>query len=514
MRVLRYNLHSARAAPTVDWTMKPLIKSGDRANPPAPRGAGGRDSFHLTGLFMLLRTAKRYVRRLRLRGLGVAEQVGINRLPLAYHHGGWMVHPDTLDERSIVYSFGVGSNIAWDLAMIERFGCTIHAFDPTPLSIDWVRAQNPPPKFVFHDFGVARFDGTMTFYPPRRRDSFNYSSIERGPTFDERELIRVPVKRVSTIMRELGHDHIDVLKMDIEGGEYDVLEDIVESRVKVGQILVEFHHNFRSVSLSRTVAAVRALNERGYRIFHLSNRSYEMSFINGPVAARAEAVDRSWLRQPATPGEVVEYFGTAAAADKYAGELWGTATHRRESRCVREGLAELPRGARVLDLPCGAGRLLPLLGEMGFAVMAADSSPHMVGKAKEIAVSMPAAATTIDFVVTDVFKTSFADDEFDGVVCNRLLHHFREPEIRQAALAELGRLTKGPIVVSFFCNRALDSALFHVRNFVLRHTPTDRIPISLGRMREDVKHAGLRIERVLPARFGLSKQFYLVLKRD
>lgn len=463
---------------------------------------------------MLLRAAKRYVRRLRLRGLGVAEQVGINRLPLAYHHGGWMVHPDTLNEQSIVYSFGVGSNIAWDLAMIERFGCTVHAFDPTPLSVEWVRAQNPPEKFVFHDFGVARFDGNMTFYPPRRRDSFNFSSIERGPNFDERDLIRVPVRRVSTIMRELGHDHIDVLKMDIEGGEYDVLEDIVESRLKVGQILVEFHHNFRSVSLSRTVAAVRALNDRGYRIFHLSDRSYEMSFINGQVAADAPSKRRRSPRQPASAAEVVEYFGTADAAEKYSGELWGTATHRRESRCIRAGLAELRPGARVLDLPCGAGRLLPLLGRMGFAVTAADSSQHMLDRAKAMAARHGLAGAPVEYAVADIFKTSFPPDSFDGVVCNRLLHHFREPKIRSAALAELRRLTAGPILVSFFCSYAWDAAMFHLRNWLHARKAVDRIPITIRRIREDCAVAGLRIERILPIRPGLSKQFFLVLKRQ
>ena len=30
----------------------------------------------------------------------------------------------------MVYSFGVGQDISWDLAMIERFGVTVHAFDP------------------------------------------------------------------------------------------------------------------------------------------------------------------------------------------------------------------------------------------------------------------------------------------------------------------------------------------------------------------------------------------------
>jgi len=230
---------------------------------------------------MPFKAAKRYLRRLRLKRLGVCEQVKIARLPLAYDQGAWMIHPDPITRDSIIYSFGVGSNIAWDLAMIERFGVTVHAFDPTPRAREWLRTFVRPPQFVFHEYGVGKFDGEIAFYPPRRRTSYNFSPIDRGYQRDADDVALGPVKRLSTIMRELRHDHIDILKMDIEGGEYEVIEDLLQSDIEVGQVLVEFHHNFRGVPITRTTEAIRALNARGYRIFHLSPRGYELSLING-----------------------------------------------------------------------------------------------------------------------------------------------------------------------------------------------------------------------------------------
>src|SRR5262245_56805324 len=94
-------------------------------------------------------------------------QVTCNRTLLGSEYGGWCVCPDPLDERSIVYSFGVGQDISWDLAMIERFGMTVHAFDPTPKSIEWIRQQKLPPHFVFHEYGIADYDGTAHFVLPR-----------------------------------------------------------------------------------------------------------------------------------------------------------------------------------------------------------------------------------------------------------------------------------------------------------------------------------------------------------
>ncbi|HEX7718479.1 MAG TPA: hypothetical protein VF389_01635, partial [Woeseiaceae bacterium] len=46
--------------------------------------------------------------------------------------GGWWFHPDTLHIDSIVYSFGIGEDVEFDLFLIERFGLVVHAFDPTP----------------------------------------------------------------------------------------------------------------------------------------------------------------------------------------------------------------------------------------------------------------------------------------------------------------------------------------------------------------------------------------------
>ena len=42
-------------------------------------------------------------------------------------------------------------------------------------------------------------------------------------------------------MREYKHDKIDLLKLDIEGSEYKVLNDILEKNITIGFLNVEFH---------------------------------------------------------------------------------------------------------------------------------------------------------------------------------------------------------------------------------------------------------------------------------
>jgi FkbM family methyltransferase len=152
-------------------------------------------------------------------------------------HGGWHADSSHLNPKSIVYAFGVGDDITWDLALIEKYGCTIHAFDPDPHSNAWLAKQEIPPQLIFRAEGIAAYDGTQRFYDPYNKNNISMSTIRKNRTFSD-----LPVKRLQTFMHELGHDHIDLLKMDIEGSEYAVIPDIL--KLDIRQILVELHPRF------------------------------------------------------------------------------------------------------------------------------------------------------------------------------------------------------------------------------------------------------------------------------
>ena len=192
-------------------------------------------------------------------------------------YGGWDVVTTSIDAHSIVYSFGVGEDASFDTALIEKFNLTIHAFDPTPKSIEWVKRQGFSDRFVMHDYGIAAFDGDVSFNPPENPEHVSHTLLDRPST--KAKAISVPVKRLSTIMKELGHDRIDVLKMDIEGAEYDVIKDISESGIRPRQILVEFHHRFPGVGIKRSREAIDRLRSMGYQLFSVSATSEDFCFI-------------------------------------------------------------------------------------------------------------------------------------------------------------------------------------------------------------------------------------------
>ena len=196
--------------------------------------------------------------------------------------GDWSVAPAYLPKGSVVYSFGVGDDIGLDLALIEKFGVEVHAFDPTPKAIAWLQTQKLPSQFHFHPLGIADYDGTADFSAPTsdpRRVS--YRMLELPKTAMRR--VAGEVRRLPTILNMLGHEHIDLLKLDIEGAEYSVLDDLLRSGITVRQLLVEFHHRWPGVGQPRTRRAVEMLQDAGYRITSISPPGWEYSFIKIPA---------------------------------------------------------------------------------------------------------------------------------------------------------------------------------------------------------------------------------------
>jgi len=215
-----------------------------------------------------------------------------------------------------------------------------------------------------------------------------------------------------------------------------------------------------------------------------------------------------------------ERFDTEQVASRYAQgkNQRVTAKNRLEMARIEAALAGVASGSRVLDLPTGTGRLLPMLLGRGYRVLAGDYSEHMLGQAKkhcETTVSDWASASgRIEFAKLDVMATGLPDGAMDAVICNRLLHHYPTSELRCRALTELARISSGPVIVSYFSNVAFSAARFHLKNFLLRRHPNDRVPIWPAVMADDVAAAGLTIRRTLPVRYGFSPQTYLVLERQ
>lgn len=194
-------------------------------------------------------------------------------------YGGWWIVPAPLHRDAVVISVGLGEDVSFDLALIEAFGCTVYGFDPTPKSLAYLEKLALPEAFHLKPYALSDTDGEVSFNLPGN-DEHVSGSIEN---IDSNKSITVECKSMQSILKELGVDRIDVLKMDIEGSEYKVIENLISSGIFPDQILVEYHHFFDSVSNAETKRSIDLLLSNGYELFRIDG--YDYCFIRKQLLA-------------------------------------------------------------------------------------------------------------------------------------------------------------------------------------------------------------------------------------
>jgi FkbM family methyltransferase len=197
---------------------------------------------------------------------------------------GWTVACERLSSRSVVWCVGIGEDISFDLAIHAAYGMPIDAFDPTPRSLAWVRMQPLPAGYRVHPYGLADRDGEVSFRPPADPRHVSHTLVDDAAASGT--VVRGEVRRLGTIAALLGHSSIDLMKMDIEGAEYGVIDDLDRQPILPRQLLVEFHHRFPSIGIGRTRDAVATLRSLGYRLFHVSPNGEEYAFLLDAEPAR------------------------------------------------------------------------------------------------------------------------------------------------------------------------------------------------------------------------------------
>jgi len=207
--------------------------------------------------------------------------VNINKISKQWfgnQYGGFYLAQNSIDKSSIFYSIGIGEDISFDEGIMDRYGCKVFAFDPTPKSVVWVKENVTTQNFVFSPIGVAKEKGSRKFYLPTNNSHVS-GSIHDIKTINNSNSIDLKFDSLSNIMKDNNHSKLDLLKMDIEGAEYEVIDHIQKNNIDIKQILVEFHPHFEKDGKKKTKKAIEKLEKMVYSCFGLSNSLLEYSFI-------------------------------------------------------------------------------------------------------------------------------------------------------------------------------------------------------------------------------------------
>jgi FkbM family methyltransferase len=221
----------------------------------------------------LFRKAARTLRRLTQGGEGGVSPLlsyvnPVELLPsqelmsLGTVYGGWIIPVDNgLRAESLCYCAGAGEDISFECALVERYRCRVRIIDPTPRAIqhfkDLEQSVRSGVRFPVNNSGVDYYsitdrhldrlqflpvgladkDTEMKFFLPQNPAHVSCSVVNLQKTD---QYFTAPCFRLSSIMHQQGDAYIDMLKIDIEGAEYGVIEDMVASGLLPRLLLIEF----------------------------------------------------------------------------------------------------------------------------------------------------------------------------------------------------------------------------------------------------------------------------------
>jgi FkbM family methyltransferase len=170
---------------------------------------------------------------------------------------GWVMHISPAPQ--VCYCAGVGKGMSFEIELAKLARQPVLVFDPSPTGIATVEKADTG-NLRFFPVGLAAETGVVEFSLPKDPDEGSYSVAREGV-----EKISFECWDLPTIMSKNGDSSIDLLKMDIEGFEYDIVDRFLDQRIPIRQLCVELHPWLKPGRTWKTIAKLR---KAGYRIIH------------------------------------------------------------------------------------------------------------------------------------------------------------------------------------------------------------------------------------------------------
>lgn len=204
----------------------------------------------------------------------------------------------------------------------------------------------------------------------------------------------------------------------------------------------------------------------------------------------------------------------AYEASRYKGDQ--KLLDRREQAILAELLGIVANGRKdlhALDVPSGFGRFCAVLLSVSSKLIDADRSESMALRASTRARELGGKET--GGVGADLTQLPFRDGTFDVILCMRLLHHIFDPAARAKMFAELARVSKKHVIISFYDRNPLHQLQRSLSTIANKKRRASRIffyPVE--EFRAEVEKAGFTLRDLrVPVRLLHAQRIALLEKR-
>jgi len=163
----------------------------------------------------------------------------------------------------------IGQSIEWARKMFKDDDLLIDSFEPLPMNIVALNESFPPQSgLTIHEAAVSNRDGEATFFC-QNLGARTGSSLIEGKTSTSRNdtCVVKTIDLAQWVKNNIKDDEIAILKLDIEGAEYEVIPHLLQSGIHkiIDYWLVELHGrkspNYSPEVESNLLSSVKVLGD-------------------------------------------------------------------------------------------------------------------------------------------------------------------------------------------------------------------------------------------------------------
>ena len=151
-------------------------------------------------------------------------------------------------------------------------------------------------------------------------------------------------------------------------------------------------------------------------------------------------------------------------------------------------------GMTVMDLPCGTGKLGPILSNYPIKIVAGDISKEMLSLAKN-----EYKVNKVEYKVIDATNITYGDGSIDVIICLRLFQRL-DKETRKKILHEFSRVGDGVLIVSYSHTSLWQKIRTFIRNLIMKNINIF-FSVSMKIIEDELTKAGFKVlytKSVLP----------------
>ena len=172
-------------------------------------------------------------------------------------YGGYLLPTQHIGREWLCYCVGAGADISFERELIRRWDARVRSFEAVPHYVEHLQDQAADePRLTLEQAALAGSDEPLRMQVSHVAVS---QSASAAGLYESDNYIEVPGRTLQSLMAEHGDSKLDLLKVDLEGLEYELLPTLDLNSLGVRVLCAQLHHTATVRHAKRLVGLLKTV---------------------------------------------------------------------------------------------------------------------------------------------------------------------------------------------------------------------------------------------------------------